>query len=107
MGGIVRVKAGGPRGQAEGRQTEMLAHFGLPGESKFAWRHGNRTECAIWLEATLAKARDQGFPQGIPTTGYLTDREARKVRYRDGNRVYDWESRGLGGPWGDEDQEEA
>lgn len=68
----------------------MFAIVGVPGESIHRYRwfpRGARTEAEEWLEQEFAAIRRLS-PQAVPVTRILSDREATRVRWRDGTRVY-------------------
>ena len=67
----------------------MIGHYGIPGESKFRWeRFNRRREAENWVVQLFEEARQEGFPQGIPITGVLTEKEAARCRWRDGRKIY-------------------
>ena len=72
----------------------MFAVIGIPGESIHRYRwfpRGARTEAEEWLKQEFAAIRRLS-PQTVPVTRILSDREAARVRWRDGMRVYRRES---------------
>ncbi|MBW7864795.1 MAG: hypothetical protein H3C30_10340 [Candidatus Hydrogenedentes bacterium] len=62
----------------------MIAHKQLPGSQHFDWVRGARADCEEWL-LLISSGRPYHEWQGM---GLLSEDEARKVRYRDGQRVY-------------------
>jgi hypothetical protein len=64
----------------------MIAHINLPGSRYHTWIHGTKKECNEWLDKQTA-TRPHYEWQGC---GLFTDAKAKKIRYRDGQRVYDW-----------------
>jgi len=72
----------------------MYAVVGIPGESIHRYRwfpRSARKEAEEWLEREFAAIR-RSSPQTVPVTRILSDREAERVRWRDGTRVYRRES---------------
>lgn len=70
----------------------MIAHINLPGSQHFDWMRGTRKECEEWL--AKQKEAHKNLYQGAWTSTYfpndiLTEREARKWRYADGDRCFD------------------
>lgn len=68
----------------------MFAIIGIPGESIHRYRWFPRTarkEAEKWLEQEFTSIRRLS-PQTVPVTRILSDREAARVRWQDGTRVY-------------------
>ncbi len=68
----------------------MIAHVSQPGSVHFRWtRCRTRKEGVQWIDRNLDELRERNPVVGRFGYGILSDREAAKVRYRDGRRVYD------------------
>jgi len=66
----------------------MIVRIGLPGNSFHDYEHfSSKRECYDWAEEQLASG---AFPRDAKYS-LLTDKEARRCRYRDGSRCYVWD----------------
>lgn len=67
----------------------MIAHVSQPGSVHFDWtRVDTRKEAVAWIDARLEELRQRNPVVGRFGYGILSNREAAKVRYRDGRRVF-------------------
>lgn len=69
----------------------MIAIIGYPGESKHTWeRFDNKKEAIAWLNATGAELyeRHPVWPAALSSQRVISEKEAAKIRYRDGRRCY-------------------
>lgn len=67
----------------------MLIRINLPGSAHHQYFFGTKAECLAWLEEKTKKAT---CLQDYYPSSFLTNKEANKVRYRDGNKVYKYKS---------------
>lgn len=63
----------------------MFARINIPGSKHHRFFYGTKKECQEWIEKQTINASCQSdyYPSSL-----LTDKEAFKVKYLDGNRVY-------------------
>ena len=67
----------------------MIAVVGIPGSMHHDWRRVNtRREGMTWAARRESAIRDRIPAVGSLPTYVLTEKEARRVRYLDGHRVY-------------------
>jgi hypothetical protein len=67
----------------------MFAIVGIHGSTHHDWcRVKTRTEGEEWASARSQEIRDQHPAVGSLPVRVLTDREASKIRWQDGHRVY-------------------
>ena len=69
----------------------MFATTNLPGSSHFRYFQGTKAECEAWLVKREDRCKD--MHQGLWFNVYspaqiITNKEASKWRYRDGNKVF-------------------
>lgn len=70
----------------------MYAVIGYPGAQDHKYYHGSRKDAADWLKKTCDKIRASGVRvERISTSRLLSDKEAAKVRYQDGTKVYSFD----------------
>lgn len=68
----------------------MIVRIGLPGNSYHTYEHyATKKECYDWAEKQL-RGEGLAFPRDARYS-LLTDKQARKCRYRDGSRCYVWD----------------
>lgn len=73
----------------------MVATTNLPGSSHFRYFVGTKTECEAWLEKREEECKrlHQGAWFSVYDPGQIiTNKEARRWRYRDGTRVFNFMS---------------
>jgi len=69
----------------------MVAIIGYPGESKHTWeRFDNRSDALAWLNSTGAELyeRNPVWPAALSSQRVISEKEAAKIRYRDGRKCY-------------------
>jgi len=67
----------------------MIAHVSQPGSVHFDWtRVQSRKDAVAWINARLEQLRQRNAVVGRFGFGILSERDAAKVRYRDGRKVY-------------------
>lgn len=72
----------------------MYAVVGIPGSRFHTHRHFARGERGLaeeWLDVTARAIRERNPALGTLPTQLISDREAGRVRYQDGTRVYTWD----------------
>lgn len=72
----------------------MVAMTNIPGSKHFKWFRGTKKECAAWLLARREICElDHGalWYNSYSPAVIISDREARRLKYRDGSRVCKWE----------------
>lgn len=74
----------------------MVAVIGYPGESKHKWkRFTSKAEAVAWLNETGSRLYEESggcWPAAISSQRVLSEKEAAKIRYRDGRKCYPAES---------------
>ena len=67
----------------------MIATIGLPGGAHHRWtRVKTRKEAAIWLEKAQDRLEARNRAAHPQPTCVLTEKEAARVRWQDGSKVY-------------------
>lgn len=70
----------------------MIAYVGLPGSAHHTWaRFCGKTQRALaerWTEEQSDRIRENNPTVGFLPVGTYSEKEARKIRYLDGRKVY-------------------
>ena len=69
----------------------MVAVIGYPGESRHMWeRFDSKKDALEWLQLTSRSLYEENpvWPTAISSQRILSEKEASKVRYRDGTKCY-------------------
>lgn len=69
----------------------MVVISGSIGSSNYAWFHGSKADCEAWLmtRKTVCERAHEGLWANVYyPIQWLSDRDARKAKYRDGNYVF-------------------
>ena len=73
----------------------MVAIIGYPGESKHTWeRFSSKAEAIEWLNKTGEElhAANPVWPAALSSQRVVSEKDAAKIRYRDGRKCYPNES---------------
>ena len=70
----------------------MIAYVGIPGSSHHIWERfcgkTERAEAVRWAEKQCDRVRENNPSVGSLPCGTYSEKDAAKVRYQDGSRVY-------------------